>query len=352
MRKGILRKWINFYRSKLVGYLVFALTVFSNIGILLFCLDWETGMHKSSTLNRLAGMLLILSLLASQFAFPQTALASNLPPIQVFFLSMPEDQVLASFKKITTSPAAPMRSVTGISITTSNTLVYYDQWENGYDSDLANPVNIWSASNLGGTQIWGNGKAIDGCPPNKDGKTALTCSDANDVLVQGNTIVLDNNVPLPRTSAIFFDARDKVGSTKVIAVTRSLWALTPGTVLADAVEVYDTNRWGLSYEMPVGENLTNNPATGTNTLFSYSGALIIASQNGTTVNIDPDGPGATAALTPVFLNQGDSYQVNGGMKLSAPVISNNPIQVNFLTGKDGSTYAQRWFSLPSASLCT
>ena len=297
--------------------------------------------------------IVIAILLQSQF-FVSVApvLAANPSPIQIFFLSMPEDQVFASFKKITTSPAAPMHSVTGISVTTSGTWIYYDQWENGYEPDLANPATATTYPAVGGTQIWGNGVVADGCPPNKDGLTILTCTIANDSLTMGDTIVLENNVPLPRTSAIFYDGRDKLGSNKVIAVTRSLWAATPGTVLADAVEVYDTTRWGTYYEMPIGENTTNSPGTGTNTLFSYSSAMIIASQNGTSVTIDPDGPGATAALPIVLLNQGEAYQVNGGMKMGGTVISNNPIQVNLLTGKVGSTYASRWFSLPPQSLWT
>ena len=69
-------------------------------------------------------------------------------------------------------------------------------------------------SNLGGTQIWGNGNALDGCPPNKMG-VPLTCTNGNDVLNGGDVIVLENDVTLPRNPAtILFDGRDKVGATK------------------------------------------------------------------------------------------------------------------------------------------
>ncbi|HNO30139.1 MAG TPA: sortase [Anaerolineales bacterium] len=279
--------------------------------------------------------------------------AANPAPIQTFYLSMPEDQVFASFKKISSSaPVAPMHSVTGISVTTTNTQIYYDHWENGFEADLANPVNVWSAGNTGGTQIWGNGLAADGCPPNVDGKTALVCSDTNDVLTLGNVIVLENDVPLPRTSAIFYDGRDKLGGTTVLAVTRSLWAKTPGTVLGDAVEVYDSTRWGTSYEMPVGEDTTNNPQNSSlNPMFNYSSLMIVAAENGTTVTIDKDGPGAVAPIS-VSLNQGDAYQVDGGMKMGGTVTSNKPVQANLLTGKLASTYASRWYSLPPQSYWT
>ena len=289
---------------------------------------------KTNALHLLISVVTLISMVASSLAFPQPVLAANTQPVQVFFLSMPENQVLASFKKIYASSAAPMDSVTSISITTSNTFVYYDHWENGYEADLANPTNVWTSGNLGGTQIWGNGKEVDGCPPNIDGKTALTCSDANDVLTLGNVIVLDNNVPLPRTSAILYDGRDKVGGTKALAVTRSVWAATPGTVLADAVEVYDTSRWGTSYEMPVGQN------TVASSMFTYASVLVVASQNATTVTINKTSP------VTVTLNQGDAYQVDGGMNMGDTVVADKPVQVNLLTGKVGSTYASRWFSIP------
>lgn len=55
----------------------------------------------------------------------------------------------------------------------NGTIVYYDQWENGYDSDIANPLNLYSGSNTGGTQIWGDGIASNGCVPNKTGSLSL-----------------------------------------------------------------------------------------------------------------------------------------------------------------------------------
>ncbi len=291
-------------------------------------------------LTRIFTILVISSMFVGQLSPAMPVHAAGASIIQTFFLPMPEDMVLASFKKIANSaPAAPMHSVTGISVTVASTVIYYDQWENGYELDLANPASIYNSStNLGGTQVWGNGLAADGCPPNIDGKTALTCSDANDKLTSGDVIVMDNNIPLPRTSTVLFDARDKIGSTKVIAVTRSVWANTPGTVLGDAIEVYDTTRWGTTYEAPVGQN------TVASLMFSYTSLLVSASQNTTTVTIDTDGNG-TVDLTKV-LNQGEVYQVDGGINVAAKVVADKPVQVDLLTGKTASTYASRWFQVP------
>jgi len=300
-------------------------------------------------LNRVISILVISSLSLGLLFYvtpAQSARAANLQPVQTFYLPMPEDMVLASYKKIASSSAAPMVSVTGISITSNNTVIYYDQWENGYDLDLANPLAVYSSpANLGGTQIWGNGKAADGCPPNIDGKNNLTCSDANDVLMAGNTIVLNNPVTLPRvTTNIFYDGRDKLGVTKVVAVTRSVWANTPGTVLADAIEGYDTTRWGTSYIVPIGQN------TSASSMFSYTSMMVMASQNNTTVGIDADANG-TAEISRI-LNQGDTYQVDGGVLAGATVTADKPVQVDLLTGKLASTYASRWFQVPPTSQVT
>ena len=196
-------------------------------------------------LARVLNLLIIASVIAGQFFIVTSPVrAASVPPIQVFYLKMPEDLVLNSYKKIYTSSAGPMHSVTGISITAKDTLIYYDQWENGFGVDLSNPANLWSSINPGGTQIWGDKNAANGCAPNVDGRTGLVCIDANDTLNAGNVIVLENDVPMPRNnSSILFDGRDKIGSTKVISITRSVWAATPGTVLTDAIEVYDTTRW-------------------------------------------------------------------------------------------------------------
>ena len=97
-------------------------------------------------------------------------------------------------------PAAvqPMTTYNTIAINENGTLVYYDQWENGYDADCANPTNLFSASNLGGTQVLGNGLEADGCAPNIRG-VVVTCTDANDILHAGDVVLMNNPVALPRT---------------------------------------------------------------------------------------------------------------------------------------------------------
>jgi hypothetical protein len=301
----------------------------------------QAGAKKRPTQNPFFNLFAMVMVIVSQLGTFQPVNASPLPPSQVFYLSMPEDQTLVAFKKIYASAVAPMHSVTGLSIISNNSIVYYDQWENGFDTDLSNPTNVWSSSNLGGTQIWGDGIAANGCAPNVDGKTALTCNNGNDLLNAGNVIVLENDIALPRNNAnILWDGRDKVGVTKTLAVTRSVWASKPGTVLTDAIEVYDTTRWGTSYSIPVGEN------TNASLMFTYVSLIAIASQNNTTVNIDKNGDGVVD-LTKV-LNEGEPYQVDGGVNASGTVNSDKPVQVDLITGKAGSVYSNRWFHVRPA----
>ncbi|MCX6049084.1 MAG: hypothetical protein NT075_28620, partial [Chloroflexi bacterium] len=280
-------------------------------------------------LGWVGALLVALLALAPVLGQTLTIYAANEPAVQTFFVPLPEDQVRTSFLQIYSGTGATMHGVIGVSITVNNTIIYYDQWENGYDTDIANPTNLYSAGNLGGTQIWGDGNTANGAPPGVP----------SDILNAGTVISLENDIAIPRNPAtILFDGRDKLSSSKVVAVTKSAWALTPGTVLADAIEVNDTTRWGSSFKMPIGQDLSSS------SMFEYTSLLVMASENGTVVQIDTDGNG-TVDLTQT-LSQGQSYQVNGGIKSNATVTSSKPIQVDLITGDIGSTYENRWFSIP------
>lgn len=143
---------------------------------------------------RFMNLIVVLTLaLGIAWATPARVLAANDPPVQIFYVSLPETDALTVLDAINTAAASPMSTYFSIAIGVSGTKVYYDQWENGYDADIANPANLYSAGNLGGTQIWGNGEADDGCAPNIAG-VAVTCTDANDVLNAGNVIIPYNAV--------------------------------------------------------------------------------------------------------------------------------------------------------------
>jgi uncharacterized repeat protein (TIGR01451 family) len=289
----------------------------------------------------LVNVVVILALtlgLAGTFTAPVYAQPeSNPAPVQTYYVTLPENDALTVLKAINSAAVSPISTYFSIAVATDNTLVYYDQWENGYDSDIANPTNLYSTSNLGGTQIWGNGLAADGCAPNKSG-APVACSDANDVLNAGDVIVPHSVIPVPRDSNnIFFDARDKVGASASIAMARATWAAGSNTLNAFAHEMYSTNEWGTAYEAPVGTNTSN-----AGSMFEYSGLTIMASQNNTTVQVDADANGSFE--TTVTLNEGQATLV-APTRQGARVQSDKPVQVTLVTGDIGSAYASRDMSL-------
>jgi large repetitive protein len=311
----------------------------------------STQTHRSATqllrrrrgaLGALQVLLLIFSLLAP--ALPAgVATAAGIAPVQTFYLSMPEDQVRTAFVAIDTGNgtiANTMVSITSIAVTVNNTIIYYDQWEGGYEADIANPVQT-------STLIFGDGNTSNG---NACTYAATLCS--NDVLTAGAVLVLRNDVPSnPRGTSVTFDAHDKVAVTQLVAVTRAMWAAPPGTVLAGAIMVYDTTNYGTDFRLPAGENL----ASSSSAMFDYAGLYIMAANAGTTVSIDADGNGTTDYTT--TLGAGGAYfgsrTINGVMISSnAHITSNLPIQVNLITGdiNNSQKYENRWFNIPPLSL--
>ena len=120
--------------------------------------------------------------------------AANL--VQEFYLPMPESQIYQANNSIISGAGSTIDSTFSIVVTGSGTIIYYDQWEDGYETDLGNPAQST-------TQIWGDGNDAHGIPPgfvhNPLGLPA------------GTVITLTNNVALPRNPSTFlWDARDRM----------------------------------------------------------------------------------------------------------------------------------------------
>ena len=79
--------------------------------------------------------------------------------VEEFYLPMPEAQLLQACRTIT--PAITdtnFASITSILVTGNGTVIYYDQWEDGYEVDLSSPTQAT-------TQVWGDGNDANGiCP--------------------------------------------------------------------------------------------------------------------------------------------------------------------------------------------
>jgi hypothetical protein len=75
-----------------------------------------------------------------------------------FYLPMPEGQIKQTFDALETGVGATLDSVFSVVITGEGTVIYYDQWEDGYEVDLAHPAQS-------STKIWGDGNNLNGIPP-------------------------------------------------------------------------------------------------------------------------------------------------------------------------------------------
>ena len=139
------------------------------------------------------------------------------PPIQTFYVPLPEDQLMASFVALAPGLAdTSVRTTIAITAAGNGTFLYYDHWEDGYEADIANPVQA-------STQVWGDANLANGAPP---GCAVVTC----DVVNAGRVITLQNDVFVnPRDpGTILFDGRDKIGSTLLVAVTQAGWPIPTG----------------------------------------------------------------------------------------------------------------------------
>jgi len=277
----------------------------------------------------------ISSFVAALMAF--TVASAALPaPVQVYYIPLPEDQVFTALSGIFPGRAAcglpedpenlpnvitPIQTYISISIISADTLIYYDHWEDDFEIDLASPVQP-------STQIWGDGNPANGAPPGIP----------DDLLTPDTVIVLDNPVtPATRSTLFDFDGGDKIGATRPIAISRAAWSTGPGTLLAGAVEVYDTSHWGTRYEAPVGENILAEQ------LFEYTGMAIMAQADDTAVQIDLNRDGTPEST--LFLDGGESHLIDGDLPAGAVITASAPVQVTLITGDRCDIYESRWYAL-------
>ncbi len=297
---------------------------------------WGLGLSKiAMLLSMILGMVPLYNN-ASAADIDLPVFGTNRPPAQTFYLPIPEDNLLTALNVISSVPRDPVQIYISLAVFVDGTFIYFDQWENGYDRDIANPNNLYSSTNLGGTQIWGDGDPSNGFPPGYP----------SDVLSAGDVIILANAVnSTTRQTVIDWDAGDKIGATKPIAVTSAVWASGSNTLLAGANEVYDTAFFGTEFQSPVG---TDSPDS--YQMFEYSALMIMASADNTEVKVDADRNGTFEQV--ITINEGETVFVNGGVRVGGRVLANKPVQVDLLTGDIGSNYESRFFRLLPTSTWT
>ncbi|MFQ5524817.1 MAG: SdrD B-like domain-containing protein [Thermoanaerobaculia bacterium] len=289
--------------------------------------------------------LLISAVLALSALVPGVAAAQTI--VQEFFVPLPETQVRIWADGIQDlGENETMRSVISMTVTADDAVVFWDQWENGYELDITAPLSVWTGvPNDAGTQIWGDQDCSNGAIP------TVTCTvGSDDTLSAGDVIILQDDVPLGPTnfrdpSQTFFDGRDKFATTEFLAVTRALWPSTGVEAqLGGAVEVFDTSAWGTNYVAPMGENTAN-------AAFEFVGLSIMAEEDGTLVSVDANGDGDfidANDLLNVPLDMGESLLAGAvgvtDILVGAVVDASADVEIQMLTANEGTTYEGRWYS--------
>jgi len=195
-----------------------------------------------------------------------------------YFLPASEGKLLQVYDTIepnNMSQSEPLEAVVSIAVGTNKTIVYYDHWEDGYETDITNPTQS-------STEVWGDNDDSNGI--------AQGFTSDPDGLPRGTVFGLENTVPYPRGSAILYDCRDRVYGTNSIVVTYSSWPTNgPGPMMAGAFEVLSLEELGTEYVCPIGENAPSD-----NDMFEYVGLFVQAIEDNTQVTIDRNGPAGGA----------------------------------------------------------
>lgn len=252
-----------------------------------------------------------------------------------FFIPFEADLLDNQFDVSTTEnlDGVDIEIIISIAVNRDNTIIYYDQWEDGMEPDLTMPTQF-------STQVWGDNNLSNGIPPGF----------GSDVLQAGDIITLRNVVVIPRDSnQLFFDGGDMLSSVGgAVSTAITFWTSprppNPGVLFADAWELYPTNRWGNDYRIPIGEDLAG---TGPNQRagFTVVGLTVQAVENGTTVEIDLDGDGNPDAGPAGPLDQGEQFSMIQGVQSGTRVHASAPVQVHIIAIDPAQRFEARGFTL-------
>ena len=135
------------------------------------------------------------------YADPDCCEACLTPVVQIYYVPFLENNTLTHFQTVyypdcppsNPAPVSPITNYISIVPFVDSTLIFYDHWEDGYETQLSNPSQST-------TEIWGDGNMNNGFPP---GYTI-------DVILSTDIIILNDDVdPATRQSVIDYDGADK-----------------------------------------------------------------------------------------------------------------------------------------------
>jgi large repetitive protein len=287
--------------------------------------------HPPSSVMRVFLLrLLSILVLALVVALPMGAAASTPPPTHVYYVPFPENQQLQAFDAINTVANDPIAVFITIAAATDGTVIFYDHWEDGYETNLSSPVQST-------TKVFGDGNPANGYPP----------GNLSDLIPAGTVFNLRNFVPTSSLgSTIQYDGRDKIASFKPISITKTTFPDGTDTLMAGCVEMFEKGLWGTEYRSPVGVNMPTSAASGNLTfdedVFNYTAISVMAGVNGASVQVDKDNDGTFEET--VVLAEGESFY-RDNVNVGGRVLATQPVQVILFTGTVGSSYASRDTSL-------
>ncbi|MCP4542268.1 MAG: DUF11 domain-containing protein, partial [Chloroflexi bacterium] len=233
-----------------------------------------------------------------------------------------------------------MCSVVTIVATSNGQQVYYDHWEDGYETNIFTPVQTTTLTfGDGNTANGDSGHDSDTLAP---GIVLSLASDDNGAGDVTDTINVNPRDP----NEIRYDSRDRIVTTGGPAnVVHAVWP-NATTYIGGAWEIYSFQAWhnGTSYTVPVGEGSFDD--------FDYTWLEIQAAEDDTSVTID----NGTTTVN-ITLDRGDTYGSNGYINSAAAssiiinegtaINTTKPVQAGLVTGSDddGGGYQTRFFAM-------
>lgn len=132
----------------------------------------------------------------------QRAEAASCP--LTFYVPIPEQDYLLGLTEMTTGitqlkPVNPVTTYISIAAVADNTIIRYDQWEDGYDKAAYTDTPLQPT-----TEVWGDNNPTNGMPP---GFT-------NDLIKAGSVILLYNQLYTTNAMELDYDGRDKIISDR------------------------------------------------------------------------------------------------------------------------------------------
>lgn len=255
-----------------------------------------------------------------------------------------------------------MHSVTSVVAWSASTTLYYDHWENGYGFDPDNPGSTAdetvALATAGAIRTFESSNVPSGGPPPAARNPLATCAGQ---VNPGNRC---------------YDGGDRIYvAGGPVTVTRAVWMEARGAGnQGDAWEIYPVQPQLTTYVLPFGENNFATSATFF-TGFERVYALVQATDDNTTFSVDVNGNGTPDMLninrdavrgnagdsTTVTLQRGQTFLLDrvsactagancttfpgGGTLNSGTVITGDKtLQVKFVAGRIGTTYAARGLS--------